>query len=68
MACSEIPHNPPKKVPVRQEEHRCHNNPLKLYPETLHDSLKYFPLNKDDKTARFCQYSLCGIIMHQGVL
>lgn len=68
MARSKVSYHPFETVPVWQEKHRCHNNSLKLHPKTLHDTFKYFLPYPDDKTARFCQYSLCSIIMHQGVL
>lgn len=27
-----------------------------------------FVCNVDDKSARYCQYNLCGVIMHRGVI
>jgi len=35
-------------------------------PESL--SLKSYMTISSDKSARYCQYNLCGMIMHQGVI
>ena len=60
--------NPSKTIPIRQEEHRRDNNPIVPDSKALHDNLKYILHDSEDKSARYCQYNLCGIIMHQGVI